>query len=539
MGTARDLFDSLDVKHPDYLDIQPDWEIYRDVLGDVQVNKEKYLPRGKSEIDSLYALRVSLSQFLPESAMALQKILAGLYREKPRRDFKDAKLAKWIDNVDAQGSHWNQYVERIAEKLLGYGTLRLLVNIQTPQLPDGQEMSRADELAQSSQPFLVLYNPLSVIDWEVGDRGQLLMVRIKETRVQKAPPPDHHAAVTRFIRYTREEVSWWEFTQSSRGFELQAAVEGMAHGLGIVPMVVDYFPKQVKPMIGSSYIRYSSRADIQKYQAESDLQYNAHVHAHPTFWAKVADELSQIGIGSNAFIKLNPDGNEEVGYVEAPLSSFEALKGLIDEKRAVVFRHAGTDPLGVLQATGSAAFQASGVSRAWSFGTSESRILGSVADRMESVERQVFEIVSRYTSGRILGSDEQSFKGEINYPEEFDLSATQTLIDETEQIGQMINSETLIRILHQRIASSKIGDATAKVLKEVHKEIEENDLIGTPVGKKPIDPASMPPNPAQIAAESEPEPEEEEPTPPPREGATRGRQPAPTVPPRRSRTQAR
>lgn len=493
-STTQDLFDNLDVKHPDYTEAEEDWDVYRDILGDAQVDKAKYLPRGKQENDGIYKLRVALSQFLPESALALQKILAGLYGEKPKRELKDASLEDWTDDVDGAGTHWNQYVVQIAEKLLGYGTLRLLVNIDPPEVPEGRELNRADELKAGAKPFLVLYDPKHIVDWEVDTKGRLMMVRIKEKRVVKAEPPAHHGEVTRFIQYTREHVSWWEFQDGTNGIELIGESIDVRHGLGIVPMVVDYFPKRVKPMVGSSYIKYSSRADIQKYQAESDLSYNAHIHAHPTLWAKIKGSLSSIGIGANSFIKLDPDKDESIGYCETPTGSFEALKAIIDEKREVIFRQAGTDPLGVMQG-GASAFQASGVSRAWSFGTSESRVLGAIADRMEAVERATFEIVTRYTNGKQLGLLDQAFAGEINYPEEFDLSATETLISETERIAQMVNSETLLRTLHLRIAASKVGDATAKTLKTIQDEIEKNPLIGTEVGKPPPkDPASMPPN---------------------------------------------
>ena len=490
---SDDLFEILDTKHPDWLAAQPTWELFRDVLGDAEVEKEKYLPRGKDEIDPLYRLRVALSQFIPESPLAIQKILHGLFRETPVRNYKDAKLEKWTDDVDKDGTKWSKFVEQLAEQILGYGTLRLLVNMKSavPSV-EGQKPSRADELQQNVRPFLVLYSPLSVIDWEVDADGVIQMVMIKETRTEKAPPPTHHVEVTRFVRYTATTMSWWEFAKTDKGFELRGAVEDVEHGLGVVPMVVDYFPKKVKPLVGSGYIRFAARADIQKYQAESDLQWNSHLHAHPTFWAKVKDSLSSIGIGSTAFIKLNPDAGEEVGYVDVPSASFDALQGLIDEKRAVIFRQVGTDPLGILN-SGQSTFQASGVSRAWSFGTSESKVLRAIADRMESVERSVLEIVSRYLSEKTYGLGENAFGGEVKYPDEYDISATQTLLDQTEQTAQMVNSETLIKALHQRLASSLVGDTTPKTLKQIHDEIEDNDLIGTPVGKPQADPTLMPP----------------------------------------------
>ena len=113
-------------------------------------------------------------------------------------------------------------------------------------------------------------------------------------------------------------------------------------------MGVEHFPKAIKPMVGSSFIRYAAKADVQKFQAESDLAFDTHVHAHPVFFAKVNEELAAIGVGSQSFIKLDPMQNEEVGYVNTPDSAFAALSKVIDDKRAEIYRQANIDPMGVL-----------------------------------------------------------------------------------------------------------------------------------------------------------------------------------------------
>jgi hypothetical protein len=151
---------------------------------------------------------------------------------------------------------------------------------------------------------------------------------------------------------------------------------------------------------------------------------------------------------------------------------------VIENRLKTIYRQGGTDPLGVLQ-PGMSILQTSGVSRAWSFGTSEGRILSNLADCMADIERQIFDIVARYYSS--------TFTGSIQYPEEFDMSSTQALIEETERVSDMpINSPLFIRKLHKRIAASKLGDASAKELQDIYDEIDKNELLSLPQKNEPI-----------------------------------------------------
>jgi len=501
----KKLLEQLNAKHPDYVAWVEEWERYRDVLGDELVDKQKYLAKNVFEADSQYSFRCELSEFIPESGRAIEKIIGALYKEKPKREWtgSESLIKEFQDNADRRMNSWNAVSEEIAWNLLGYGTTRTLVNVPAVQLPElpgtgfvPDTLTRAEEKSLKIRPYVINYTPLSVIDWNVSPEGELLMVRIKEEGHAPAKPGEPHRKSERFIQYDTENVTWWIFVEDEKKGEMILS-EGPImrnHNLGMVPMVCDSL-REIKPMIGHSFIRYASRADIQKYRSESDQAYDLYMHAHPHLAIWTEETLKDVGIGSNSYLKLNPGSSgasrEDAKYLEAPASSFSALKEVIENKLNQIYRQANTDPMGVLQA-GTSTFQASGVARSWSFGTSEARVLSKVADRMTQIEMKTIELVVRYqTPGELPPPEEFVFKGSVQFPEEFDMSATQTLLDETAQIAGMINSERLLRTLHKRIASSKVGDTSAQVLKEIHEEIENNDLIGTQVGKS-LDPFEMP-----------------------------------------------
>ena len=506
------LFEKLDVKHPDFKEWEGEWERYRDVVGDALAAKTDYLPRNKFEPEPQYDFRVELSQFVPESGLAIDRLIGALYKEKPKRDFKgteETELQRFTERATRKGDSLNQAVEEIAHKLMSYGTTRVLVNVPVVDLPDPSKepltedgsLTREEEKRAGIRPFIINYKPFAVIDWDQDLDGVVTYCRIKEEQTHRAPADfdgeQTHVKFVRFLEYTRFTVTWTDFIEDKNA-EMQSSgvVEVRTHDLGIVPLIVEDL-REVKPFIGHSFVRYSSRADVRKFQAESDLAYDTYMHAHPFLAIWSEDELKEIGVGSSTYLKLSPgagnEGREDVKYIDSPSSAFEALLNIIEENRTLIYRHAQVDPLGQISSGKSTQnFQASGVSRAWSFGTSEARVLQRISDIMESIENQIFEIVLRFmTRGEVIGAEEKLFKGSIQYPEEFDLSSTHQLVEERETIGMTVNSPTLLRVIDKRIAASKVGDSTADELRKINKEIDDNPLLGTMAGKT-IDPFAPP-----------------------------------------------
>jgi hypothetical protein len=509
----RDLFKALDSKHPEYTEYEDRWKQFRDVLGNDIAEKRDYLPHNKLEPTDQYNFRTNISEFIPETSLAVWNIVAALYKEKPKRDFKGqaGDLEPFLKDVDLEGTAINTFMEKVIRQLIGFGSTRILVNTKMPE--DGELPStRREEIEMGIRPYAVLYSPLSIIDWDVDEFNNLMMIRIKEVRHRKSNPASpiaKHDKVTKFIHYDREHLMWWEFTgEEGKEKLVPGGTKVREHGLGMVPMIVRYWPEKLKPMVGQSYISSMSKADIQKFRAESDQSYDTYIHAHPFLKVWTEEEMSELGLGTSSFLHLRPgsggDEKEDAEYIEGPTSAFEALRHMINDKLETIRRHARTDPLGSMEKRAATAFQTSGAARAWSFGTSEARILSDLADTAVDIENGLYDLVLR-TQDKEERRSGQVWMGDIQYPEEFDLSATNQLIEETAQIEEMINSPTLVRVLHKRIAASKVGDAVPKTLKTIHDEIEKNPLINTAVGKTQTNVMQFP---NQEEGETE-EPEEE------------------------------
>ncbi len=486
MPENQDLFKQLDAKHPDYLKWESNWKLFRDVLGDNEPELRDYLPRGELEDDKPYAIRLNLSEFIPESPIVISKLVNAVYSRGPVRQFNSSQIEDdFAKNVDLKGTIWDDFIENVCRRLLGYGTIRILVNVRRPDLllqSSEQTLSVADEQDLGIRPYAINYSPLAVVDWETDQFGRLVMVRIKEEKkISSVTQVGQHDTLVRFIQYDEKNATWWEFRVTNEGREeLMTPPDGNTseHGLGVVPMIVENYPKEISSMVGAGFIRYIAKADKRKIQAESDLHYDTYMHAHPVFWYMGDDPKGTVGIGSSTYLKIKT--GEKVGYVAMPESVSKNIREVIQLNIDSMHRHSGTDPLGVMTAGKGNVFQASGVSRAWSFGTSEARILKNIALKMQRIEILILDLVTRHLTpaDQDLPRDESTFDGDIKYPEEFDPSSSVQLMESAEQSKEIVNSETFHKTLAKRIAATLAGGIKHETLESILKEIEDNPLPG-------------------------------------------------------------
>jgi hypothetical protein len=479
------LFESLNREHPDYQEWKSNWERYRDVLGEAEPKKEDYLPRGEFEDDKVYKIRLKLAEFIPESPIPVNKIVSAVYGQQPSRELKDNSLDDFAKNVDLKGTSWPEFVERVARKLVGYGTTRVLVNVRrTPEAiafaeEQGRPLTVEEERSFGVRVFAINYSPLSVIDWETDDFGMPIMVMIREEKKVRPRDPTSaadHETRFKFIRYTNQTVESWVFIEGADG-EIELIGEPVVdvHGLGMVPMVIENYPEEIKPLIASGFIRYISKADVRKIQAESDLHYDTYVHAHPIFFYKGQEELGTVGVGASTYLKINE--GEDLGYVSMPPAVTESIKSVIDLNIDQMHRHAGTDPLGQ-QTTGQSVFQASGAARAWSFGTSEGRVLKDIANTMQRTEEKILDIALRLMQpvDSVQSPEEPIFGGVIKYSEEYYPTARAQVMEDTERSQSLVNSETYHKLMSKRVATLVAGEIPPDVLKKIIDEIERNPL---------------------------------------------------------------
>lgn len=455
------LFERLTEKHPVYEAHEDEWRLYSDVIGDTEMDKRRYLPKGQFEDPGPYADRLMLAEMTPESDRPIQKIVDAIYSQKHQRDTQQEHDG-FLENADGQKTEWTEYIETVLETMLAYGCVRLLVNRRRVS-PDSDEFLT----------YCVNYSPLDVTHWVTDDFHALEMVRICEDGFDVIDGDPRETV--RIIQYTREDSSEWLFakrrdkTGLQGDWELIYEQEGVPHDLRMVPMVFAGYPRNTVPGVGKGMLKKIARCDLRAMRAQSDLSYDAYLHAHPTIVYVGDGDLQQVQVGSTAINKIAHE--EDLRYLELPKSTAEVQQDIIQRNLEAIDRHAGTDPLG--QAAGESIYGASGRARAWSFSTSEQRILKRIASKMQRVEEAVFEIHDRWNnSAQNPGPEKTVTKVKIEYANDYSPDSVDQLLELMERGQTRIESEKYWLEIQKRFVASTLGDSDMGLIRQIEKEME-------------------------------------------------------------------
>lgn len=487
---ALDLLDLMRV-HPLWIRHRGEWEEIRDITSGALSDKarlKRYLPRAMRETDGEYEARVAMTEVVPECMVARERIIGGLFSTKPTRDLSES-LDKWTKRVDRDGHALDHFLETsVMPAALDYGAAHVLVD----RMPDGGTPPK-DRAEQEKRgllwPYLATYTPLELRQWAIGEDGALLWIMIVETGYVVDQDTGKRAPSRTYRRFDRTGWAKWtvkpakagaplpleswsadgeplgDAAELRRGVIVDGPEAGPHSAPGFVPCV-SFIPSKIDELVGRSIIGPAVRLDLRMARLESDRAWDLYVHAHPYLTIKTTSTLSVVGAGSNEFLKLNPETNEDAKYLDLPRESFEARERAIADTRTDLYRHLGIDPLGVVTDSPG---DASGVARAWSFSTSEARHLGRHADRIEDGEKRLLKLVALYAG------EQEPDDGAVKWPETFETAAPTQLIEDAIAFRQACRSDTAQRIVEKRLARHLIGEQESEVLDTIDQEIEQGD----------------------------------------------------------------
>lgn len=464
----------LEAKHPIYSEWEKTWKLYRDVVSGEwdQTMKEQYLVKGEIEPGGEFQKRAQLSEFLGDSCIGVTRIVSSLFRDIPTRVLPP-KIQKMADSANKKGKSIDIVMAEVAEKGVIYGACHILIDKRSA--PEGiSPANRAEEIALGiDNPILSVFTPLDMWNWEVDDDGRYLWVRFVSTITRQDSPDEARKSYRIYREFDR--TSWRVFSAEigrENPIPIAESIKKIGageHGLGVVPVVTLIPLSEIQPAIGRSFVARSSKSDLKAFRRDSDLQWDLYVHAHPTLVLWTTRLMKDVGVGSNTYIKLEPGDKEhdaeDAKYLDIPASAFDGHFRAIELAKSETYSNMGIDPMGVL-GSGDGPSSASGVSRAWSFSTSEARLLAFIADALEQCESEIFYIAC-------LWEDESSSTINIRYPDNFDLVSAMDLIKAYIQIGKSIKSKEFHVSTLQRISTQMVGDVGQEKFAKILKEIED------------------------------------------------------------------
>lgn len=292
-----------------------------------------YLPKWPSEDEKDYEFRLSTSTLLPAYRETMSNSTGRVFFEPIElQDDVPEQIAKWCENIDAQGNRIDVLAQRYFCSGLTHGLAFCLVD-----KPKGQYVvTKADEKRQGLRPYTVLLHKRQVIGWQSAqsEGGMVLtQLRIKE----KVEESDGEYGVK-----TVDQVKLFQMTGSTCTVEIwrkdEAGLEylhegPMDTGMSRIPLVVFYtnqlgFMHATPPLLDLAYM------NVEHWQSKSDQQNITHVSRVPILGLIGFDDDTPITIGQQA-LKIPMGGDAK--YVEHSGKAIEtgrnALSDLEDQMK--------------------------------------------------------------------------------------------------------------------------------------------------------------------------------------------------------------
>src|SRR5574343_565753 len=341
-----------------------------------------------SESQTDFDNRLLMSPWSPQSATAIEKIVSSVFGTKPTRALKSQQVKDWLVNVDGQGGSLSEHVRKSTRSALIYGQSFTLI-----ELPDNIPVDATSEAEQKPfiKPILHLFNAFECINWKMDRNGQLESVMFVKMFWN-----DQAERCWRWYIADTEMISVYE-AKKGAGDE-PVLISEAPHGLGMVPVVVEYGIEKEQPMIGTSFLLRLAELDIGKYLADSNIAWVAAQAAHAQLIVKSKDEkIGEMILSSSKYWKLNPDEQEDAFFLNVENGAMKLSENVSDRFKKQMNEASQLDPMGDFDRSGSMA--ASGIARQLSFAMSERRALIKNADIVEEFETQLLRMANYIVEG--------------------------------------------------------------------------------------------------------------------------------------------
>jgi hypothetical protein len=327
-------------------------------------------------------------------------------------------------------------------------------------------MTRAEELDQGIRPYLNIYTPENVIDWNYrrNESGYYYLeyLKIRESIDQNGE----------YYKIWYEDRVDCVFLSTNNRDEPKIT-QTLENPIGKIPAVILY--NQRSPMRAVGISDLTDVADLQKaiYNELSEIEQIIRLSNHPSL-VKTRDTDAGAGAGSIIEIPDNIDANLKPYILQPSGSNLDGVLKSIANKVDAINR---LSHVGSIRATSERV--ASGIALRTEFELLNAR-LSQKSKLMELAEEQIWRLYAQW--------QETIFDGEVKYPETFDIRDWATDLELLQQAkASNIKSSTFTKELDKQIARTVIDDDEKLVV--IDAEIENNTQA---LGEFPQQPITLP-----------------------------------------------
>ena len=449
--------------HNEYLNYYKRWQfLIRSYMGGHSYRMGQYLTRYVYESDNEYLKRLTVTP-LENHVKAITHIYNSyLFRNPPKRNLMSLEqypeINMLMEDADLEGRTFDSFMRDANIMSTVYGHCLVMV-----EKPKSLAKTRAQELNQKIRPYLNLYTPPNILDWN-WTRTESGLYELDYLKIVEVENTTYGTAETYFIReYTNETIRLYAYHPEQK--EPTSLVDEMPNDLGKIPAVWVYANRSPSRGIGVSDVGDVADMSNSIYNDLSELDQLIRISNHPSL-VKTPDVEAAAGAGAIVTVPNELDPGLKPYMLQPSGQSIEGILNSINTKVEMIDRMSHMGAIRSIKTR-----QTSGISQIAEFQLLDTR-LGEKARNLELAEEQIWRLTANWL--------QTEFDGTIKYPRAFHLKDKSLDIDTLKKAADAKPENPAVRDYIDR----KIVEALAKDDDELHEEM----------GKLGVHPAMVAPN---------------------------------------------
>jgi len=471
--------DELKREHPERARLARGWtwaRALRDGLLTDETCRAAWLIKGQSEPERDFQIRARLCAYSSEIVRIVDRISGAVWKRSPRRRISPGRLAGFVHCCTPDGMDMGELAQQASETTLwSRFSVALLDRGRLPGDAPAPLTAADDHTLKIDQPYVVLYEPECVLDWQLNRDGLLSYVKLVS-----APYASEGRTITEYREVSSEGIHTWALVRDEKDTETVAdgGFAPLAPGLaaaGRLPVAVCQF-RAIDAMLARSPLTEALQAELRAFRLLSDILWDVYNAGHPWLLCWVRDALGEIGVGAAKYLKLHPGDDtlprEDARWLEMAGSALEYQFRAYAEAKREVWEKAGISPRGSA-ASSRGADSPSGVAIAWEFEVDEGQTLARVAQMAEDFESDLLTLAALEMG---LAADWDAARGmvEISYPKgDFGLKSPERLLAQARTARDLYGADSVVfRELLKRTRGVLIDNLAPEMESQSDQEID-------------------------------------------------------------------
>ena len=451
----------LTSRHKHYEEKFQDWNFHlMSYLGGQDYQNAYQLNRYILETDEEYLKRAENTPIDNHCKNVVQIYSSFLFRVPPTRDYGslsgDPQLESFINDADLDGRSFDNVIREMQVNASIYGTCWAILD-----KPAVQTQTRAEEIQLDIRPYMSLYTPENVLNWNFE---RSLNGRYVLTSLTLLEDLFNDVATVRV--WDMEEISTYQIADFSKGYATQKPMlkDVIPNQLGKVPAVILYNQKSQRRGIGISDL--NDVAELQKaiYNDYSEIEQLIRLSNHPSL-VKTPNVEASAGAGSIIEMPEDLDSNLKPYLIQPSSQSLDGIMNNINMKVEAINR---LTHMGAVRATQDRV--QSGIALQTEFQLLNAR-LSEKADYLQNAEEQIWKLFAEWQN--------TTFDGEVIYPDSFNLRDYATDLQFLQAAkASGVPSDSFVKEVDKQIARAVVDDD-----EKISTIDDEIDAKAAPIGQ--------------------------------------------------------